>query len=63
MPFPEVAAADDSRAPLSERYENADAYLAAVKAAADQLVAEGFMLAGDVDDVMERAKADARMLD
>ena len=62
VPFPKQAAADDSRAPLSERYEDSDAYLAAVKAAADNLVAEGLMLPDDVDFVMERARAEASVL-
>jgi hypothetical protein len=63
VPFPEEAAADDSRAPFSERYPDADAYLAAVKAAADDLVAQRLMLPDDTGYVMERAEADASRLD
>ena len=63
VPFPKETAADDSRAPLSERYPDANAYLAAVRAAADDLVAERLMLPDDLGYVMERAKADARMID
>jgi hypothetical protein len=63
VPFPKEAAADDSRVPLSERYADANAYLAAVKAAADDLVAEGLMLPDDVGYVMERAETDASTLD
>jgi hypothetical protein len=63
VPFPEEVAADDSRAPFSERYPDADAYLAAVKAAADDLVAQRLMLPDDTGYVMERAEADASRLD
>jgi hypothetical protein len=63
VPFPEETAAGDSRAPLSERYADADAYLAAVEAAADDLVADGLMLPDDIGYVMERARTDAGTLD
>jgi hypothetical protein len=62
VPFPKQAVADDSRAPLSERYQDSDAYLAAVKAAADNLVADGLMLPDDVNYVMERARTEASVL-
>jgi hypothetical protein len=63
VPFPKDTAADDSSVPLSERYADANTYLAAVKAAADDLVAEGFMLPDDIGYVMERAETDASTLD
>ena len=63
VPFPKETADDDSRLPLSERYADANAYLSAVKVAADSLVAEGLMLPDDVGYVMERAETDASTLD
>jgi hypothetical protein len=63
IPFAKVATSDDSRAPLADRYASKAAYLDAVQAAADQLVADGLMLADDVGFVMERAKAEAVVLD
>jgi hypothetical protein len=62
VPFPKEEAAGDSRAPLSERYADTDAYLAATKAAAEDLVGQGLMLPGDIGYVMERAETDASML-
>ena len=62
LPFPKEAAAGDSRVPLSERYADAEAYLAAVRSAAEALAGEGLMLPGDVGYVMERAEADASVL-
>jgi hypothetical protein len=63
IPFARTATSDDSRAPLADRYASKAAYLDAVQAAADQLVADGLMLADDVGFVMERAKAEAVVLD
>ena len=63
IPFAKTAAADDSRAPLVERYASKAAYLDAVQAAAGQLVEDRLMLADDVSFVMERAEADATVLD
>ncbi|MEZ5931933.1 MAG: alpha/beta hydrolase domain-containing protein [Alphaproteobacteria bacterium] len=63
IPFPKAASADDGRKPLDERYASKQAYLDQVQAAADRLVADGFMLADDVGFVMERAEADAKVLD
>jgi hypothetical protein len=51
----ERAAAGDPRPSLETLYEDAGAYLARIKAAADALVAEGFMLAGDAARVVEAA--------
>jgi hypothetical protein len=63
VPFPKETATDDSRLPSSERYADANAYLAAVEVAADDLVAEGLMLPDDIGYVMERAETDASTLD
>ena len=63
IPFPREAEPDDSRVPLHERYADADAYRAAVRAAADGLVAEGYMLPGDVGYVMVRGGSDATLLE
>lgn len=63
IPFAKTTTADDSRTPLDQRYADKAAYLDAVQAAADQLVADGLMLAEDVGFVMERAAAEAAMLD
>ncbi len=61
--FAKTVKTDDSRAPLTERYADKAAYLEAVQAAADQLVADGLMLPDDVSFVMERAEADAAVFD
>ncbi|MGI9302124.1 MAG: alpha/beta hydrolase domain-containing protein [Gammaproteobacteria bacterium] len=55
--FAKTASADDDRQSVAERYANADAYLLAVKRAAEDLVNSGLMLADDVGYVMERAQA------
>ena len=53
LPFPrdpqEREATGDPRAAISERYENRDAYLAHVRAAAEALVAQGYLLPRDVE--------------
>ena len=53
VPFPrtaaERAAASDPRPSLAERYASRDAYLAAVRGAAERLVEGRYLLAGDVD--------------
>ncbi|MBD8892224.1 alpha/beta hydrolase domain-containing protein [Roseibium litorale] len=59
QPFPKTADANDSRAAIDTRYKDQQAYLDAVKAAAEGLIAQKLMLEGDVDYVLERAKADA----
>lgn len=59
QPFPKAADAQDSRDPIDARYKDEQAYLDAVKAAAEGLIAQKLMLEGDVDYVLERAKADA----
>ena len=60
MPFAatraEREAAHDPRASLAERYADEAAYVAAVRAAAAQLVAERLMLPEDADRAIEAAK-------
>jgi hypothetical protein len=64
--FPFAAAVDerdgtgDRRPSIVERYDGRDDYLARVRAAAEQLVTERFLLAEDVDLAVERA---ARLYD
>jgi imidazolonepropionase-like amidohydrolase len=53
----ERTAAGDPRLSIEERYANKDAYLAKVRAAADDLVAHRYLLAHDVPDVMAHASA------
>ncbi|AXS39302.1 alpha/beta hydrolase domain-containing protein [Breoghania sp. L-A4] len=62
QPFPNEASDNDSRTPIAARYANKAAYVDAVKAAADGLVADRLMLADDVGYVLERATTDATML-
>ena len=50
----EAAAAHDPRKPIDERYPSRDAYMAAARQAADALVKNGYLLAGDADQVMKR---------
>ena len=59
VPFPETASEDDARTPRDARYASADAYVEAVRKAAEARVEERFMLPGDIDYVVERARADA----
>jgi hypothetical protein len=47
----------DSRLSIEERYPSRDRYLSMIKAAADTLVRDRYMLAADVDAVMQRAGA------
>jgi hypothetical protein len=47
----------DPRPSIEERYSSRDAYLAKVRAAAEQLVSERFLLRGDVDPVVSHAGA------
>ena len=42
---------------LEERYRDHDGYVAAVQAAADNAVAEGFLLEGDAVSLVEQAAA------
>ncbi len=46
----------DPRLSLAERYGDKAAYLAQVRAAADRSVADGFLLAGEVPDLLGRAE-------
>lgn len=59
VPFAKDAAAraavNDPRLSIAERYESRDAYLAKVRAAAEALVSERFLLARDVDLCVEIA--------
>jgi hypothetical protein len=51
----ERAARQDPRSSIEERYGSRDGYLAAARAAADQLVAEGYLLAEEVEHVVQQA--------
>ena len=61
MPFPktkaERAASGDPRASLEERYGTHQAYVDAVKAAAEKAVAERFLLRVDADRLIAEAAA------
>lgn len=58
IPFPksaaDAAASKDPRKAVTERYPSRDAYLAKAKQATDELVKGGYLLAGDVQQVMKR---------
>ncbi|WP_245926628.1 alpha/beta hydrolase domain-containing protein [Breoghania corrubedonensis] len=60
--FPAEAVDDDSRDGLAERYESKDAYIAAVKEAAEALVADRLMRAEDVATTLKYAERDAEAL-
>ncbi|WP_378943023.1 alpha/beta hydrolase domain-containing protein [Paracoccus sp. R86501] len=47
--FPQSASNSDSRAPVTDRYDGADAYAASVNSAAEDLVTQGFLLTADKD--------------
>ncbi|MEO8467673.1 MAG: alpha/beta hydrolase domain-containing protein [Gammaproteobacteria bacterium] len=59
IPFPPTAAArtaaKDPRASIAERYASKQAYLDKIRAVADKLVADRFLLAEDVPAVVDRA--------
>ena len=59
IPFPETperrSATGDPRVSLTERYGDADGYVAAIEASARRLVREGFMLEEDVPRAVARA--------
>ncbi|MBI4311064.1 MAG: hypothetical protein HY681_04710 [Chloroflexi bacterium] len=59
IPFPATRAqrlaSGDPRASIEERYASREAYLALVRKAAEGLVAQRFMLAEDVDHVVQQA--------
>jgi Alpha/beta hydrolase domain len=59
LPFPaseaERAHGADPRASLAERYRDRDDYLARVRAAAQQLAAEGYLLGEDIDLAVDLA--------
>jgi hypothetical protein len=63
-----VSAADreasgDARPSIAERYVSREAYVHAVAAAAQALVADRFLLAEDAERYVERARRDARVAD
>tara|TARA_B100002052_G_scaffold13971_2_gene11274 strand:- start:168 stop:722 length:555 start_codon:yes stop_codon:yes gene_type:complete len=72
IPFPETVdertTTGDPRAAIAERYANLDAYKSAIRAAAENLVADRLMLAEDVDrcvkwaDDWDRERHDLRAL-
>jgi hypothetical protein len=51
-------AAGDPRLSIEERYPTKDAYLAAFKKAADDLVAKRFLLPDDADALIKSAQAE-----
>lgn len=53
----------DPRPSVAERYPTRDAYAQRVKAAADRVVADGFMLEEDVARWVQRAREDPRVAD
>ena len=59
VPFPPTAEArttvKDPRAAIAERYASKQAYLDKIRAAADKLVADRFLLAADLPAVLDRA--------
>jgi hypothetical protein len=59
IPFPDAAeerkATNDPRRSISERYATRDAYVAAIREAAERLVAERLMIAEDIDRVAAAA--------
>jgi hypothetical protein len=59
IPFPATAAArtaaKDPRAAIAERYASKQAYLDKIRAAADKLVADRFLLSDDLPAVLDRA--------
>ena len=57
VPFPATRSADDPRRSIDERYASRDAYMSQVKAASEALVEEGYLLAEDVDEVVDLAGA------
>ncbi len=58
IPFPktaaEASATKDPRTPVAERYPSREAYLAKAQAVCDELVKGGYLLIGDVPQVMRR---------
>jgi hypothetical protein len=53
----EREARQDPRRAIEERYSSRANYLGRIRAAADELVKDGYLLKEDLDDVMERATA------
>ena len=51
----EVAATGDPRRPILERYGRSDGYVARIRAAAEALIAEGFMLEEDLEPTLALA--------
>ena len=61
IPFPktaaEASASHDPRKPVAERYASKDAYMTQARQVADDLVKGGYLLPGDVAQVMRRMDA------
>ncbi|KXF75561.1 hypothetical protein ATN84_19625 [Paramesorhizobium deserti] len=57
LPISGQEAKGDSRKPVVDRYPDADAYLKALSAASDKLIAAGVMRAEDTDLIQERGRA------
>ncbi len=55
--LPKTAGSGDSRKPLAERYPDAKAYLAALSARSDELVAAGLLREADRTIILERGEA------
>ncbi|HUR35593.1 MAG TPA: alpha/beta hydrolase domain-containing protein, partial [Vicinamibacterales bacterium] len=53
----DAAAAGDPRKSIAERYPSRESYLEAAREAANRLVKSGFLLAGDLPQVMRRMEA------
>ncbi|GEC31967.1 alpha/beta hydrolase domain-containing protein [Sinorhizobium fredii] len=62
IPFPRERSNADSRDPLSDRYADSEAYVAAVKRVSEGLIADGFMLPDDLGYVLDRAREDSALL-
>ena len=55
--FPESASNSDSRTPIPDRYDGADAYAASLESAAEDLVTQGFLLSADKELAIGAAPA------
>ncbi|MCI0440635.1 MAG: hypothetical protein L0177_16115, partial [Chloroflexi bacterium] len=59
LPFPKTRAdrqaSGDPRTSIEERYASKDDFLERVRQEAETLVAQGYMLAEDIEDAVERA--------
>ena len=57
MAFPETQTEGDDRRPMSARFNGADGYREAVRAAAEDLAATGLMRDDDIDLIVDSAPA------